>query len=235
VRRALAALAAVAAACAPRPPLLDRAIAARGGPLPALVREVDAEVERGFPGTWRWRTVQATPDRWAWSLTTADQPNHYLFDGRVVRAFVGDALVSEDATPTAPLRVQARFMAVVGLDALRLPGVVVTPVDSATLAVVFPDRGDRYTVAFDAAALVVRVEGPGDFSPFATGRLVATFDDVRAVAGYRLAHRVRYALDGEPLAVERVRRACPLPGGLPDSAFAAPRALPACGDGARTP
>jgi hypothetical protein len=220
----------VAAACAPRPALLERAIAARGGPLAAIARETDVEVEQGFPGTWRWRTVVALPDRYAWSLATADQPNHYLFDGRVVRAFVGDALVSEDPAESAPLRSQARFMAVAQLDVLRLPGVEVAETGARTLAVAFADRGDRYTIEFDAAGAVARVEGPGDFSPFAHGTLVAAFDDIRPVDGFRVSYRTRYTLDGAPLAVESVRHACPLPAGVAATAFTAPSRLPKCGN-----
>lgn len=221
------AIAVGAIACAPRPPLLDRAIAARGGPLPALVRELRVEVREAFPGTWGWQTVFALPDRYAWTIETADRPNHYLFDGTVVRAFLGDALVAEDASPDAPLRSQARFVAVASLDALRLPGVSVADA-GGRLEVVFPRRGDRYTVAFDGRLLVARVEGPVDFSPFARGTLVARYDDVRRTGGLLLAHRTRYALDGAPLADEQTLVACVLRTGLPAAAFASPGALPGC-------
>ncbi|HXJ36216.1 MAG TPA: hypothetical protein VMS22_19460 [Candidatus Eisenbacteria bacterium] len=224
------------AACAHRPSLLARAIEARGGPLPAVVRVVDVDVERGFPGAWRWQTIFSIPDRYAWSLTTADQPDHYLFDGRVVRAFIGDALVSEDGSPTAPLRSQARFAAVANLDILLLPGVQVADIASpmlqpgtaAGIAVVFPDTGDRYAVYFDAAALAVRVEGPADFSPFAKGILVATYDDFRTVQSFRLPHRTRYELEGHSLATEQAVRICPLSEVIPASAFSAPTTLPDC-------
>ena len=93
-------------ACAPRP-LVERAIAARGGPIAGLVRDSDVQVAMGFPGPWQWRTVAAAPERYAWSIVTNDLPHHYLFDGAVVRAFVGSGLVSEDAAVTAPLRTSA--------------------------------------------------------------------------------------------------------------------------------
>ena len=224
----LAAALAGAVACAPRP-IVERAIAARGGPVAGLVRDSDVQVAMGFPGAWQWRTVTALPDRYAWSITTNDQPHHYLFDGSEVRAFIGTALVSEDATATA-LRTHARFVAVANLDVLRLPGVQVVPgLDASILEAVFPDRGDRYSIHLDADGLVVRVEGPIDLSPIAKGTLRADYDDLRPVDGRRLPHHIRYALDGHPLADEQVRRTCVLDAGVPAAAFASPATLPACG------
>src|SRR5207244_7989725 len=110
----------LAAGCAPRP-LLERAIRARGGPLASMARQVEAEVYLAFPGTWRWRTVYMVPDRYAWTIFTAAEPDHYLFDGTAVRAFIGGREVSADTDPSAPLRSNARFTALVNLDALRLP------------------------------------------------------------------------------------------------------------------
>jgi hypothetical protein len=69
--------------------------------------------------------------------------------------------------------------------------------------------------------------GVVDFAPFATGVLEATLDDYRPAGGALLAHRIRWVLDGEELAVERVRRACTLDA-LPARAFAAPASLPRC-------
>src|SRR5207244_582861 len=109
-RAAVLAAVLLAVACAPRP-VVERAIAARGGAVAGLVRDSDVQVAMGFPGAWQWRTVTALPDRYAWSITTNDQPHHYLFDGTEVRAFIGTALVSEDTTATA-LKTHARFVAV---------------------------------------------------------------------------------------------------------------------------
>jgi len=220
----------LATACAPRP-VVDRAIVARGGPLPGLVRESDVQVARGFPGAWQWRTVWAPPERYAWSIVTNDQPNHYLFDGAVVRAFVGDALVSEGAAAAAGLRTHARFVAVANLDVLRLPGVQVQATRDPAgtlLEVVFADRGDRYYVQLDAEDLVRRVEGPIDLSPVALGTLVASYSEPRSVSGRRLPHRIRYELEREPLADEHVRRTCVLETSPPPTAFASPGTVPAC-------
>src|SRR5262245_29026400 len=88
-----AALVVLASACTSRP-LVARAIHARGGPLRGIVREVEADVYAGFPGTWRWRTAFLLPTSYAWSIYTAGAPDHYLFDGGAARAFVGDREVS---------------------------------------------------------------------------------------------------------------------------------------------
>ncbi len=220
-----------AVACVPRP-IVERAIAARGGPIAGLVRESDVQVVMGFPGAWQWRTVAASPERYAWSITTRDQPHHYLFDGTTARAFVGTGLVAEDATAAA-IRTHARFVAVANLDVLRLPGVQIGPAASpepvgTMLEAVFADRGDRYRIWLDAHDLVSRVEGPIDLSPLASGRLRADYDEVRPVQGRLLAHHIRYEIDGHPLADERVRRACVFEPGIPASAFASPSTLPTC-------
>jgi hypothetical protein len=221
----LAAVLLGAVACAPRP-VVERAIAARGGAVAGLVRDSDVQVAMGFPGAWQWRTVTALPDRYAWSITTNDQPHHYLFDGTEVRAFIGTALVSEDSTASA-LKTHARFVAVANLDVLRLPGVQVEQT-GATLTAVFPDRGDRYQIHLDANGLVTSVEGPIDLSPIAKGTLHAAYDDIRPVDGRQLPHHIHYDLDGHPLADEQVRRTCILRDGAPASAFSSPTTLPAC-------
>lgn len=235
-RLALAtAVLAVAGACAPRPPLA-RAVRAPGGPVGTVVVEAEARVHREFPGTWRWRRAFASPGRYGWSVVTTGEPLHYLFDGAVVRAFVGGALTAEDASPAAPLRSQARFVAVALLDVLAAPGVRVErlapdalPAGVADgLTVVHPDGGERYTVLLDARGLPVRVAGPIDLAPVGRGRLVAHQDDFRPVAGRLLPHRVVYELDGAPLAEERMRAVCAWDAAAPAGAFAHPARLPAC-------
>jgi hypothetical protein len=122
-------------------------------------------------------------------------------------------------------------VAVANLDALRLPGVQVretTTSSGALLEAVFADRGDRYHVTLDAEDRVRRVEGPIDLSPIAHGTLVATYDDHREVGGRRVPHRIRYELDGQPLADEKVVRTCVLAASPPATAFASPASLPRC-------
>jgi hypothetical protein len=153
--------------CASRS-LVTRAIRARGGSVESFVRESEARVHVGFPGDWSWRTAFLFPDRYAWRIFTAGEPDDYLFDGTVARAFVAGRQVAEEAGVTSALRTHARFVAVTNLDALLLPGVQVAPLPGAELppgavegiAVVLADDGSQYRLAFDARTLLVQAEGP---------------------------------------------------------------------------
>ena len=226
---------ALAGGCAPLS-LADRAMRARGGPVGAVIVVADAEVRRGYPGTWQWRRVFAPPDRYAWTIATTGEPLHYTFDGGVVRAFVGGTLSSVDASPAAPLRSQARFIAVALLDALGMPGVRVVPMAAqvlppgveAGLTLVFPGEEDRYTIFLDDRLRPVRVEGPVDLSPVGRGTLVARQDDFHSVAGVTLPHHVVWELDGTELADERACAVCVRAEPLPAGAFADPSGLPDC-------
>ena len=51
---AIVAIAAIAAGCTARP-LLERAIAARGGALQGVVLNAEAQVYAGVPGRWHYR------------------------------------------------------------------------------------------------------------------------------------------------------------------------------------
>src|SRR5688572_31164029 len=215
--RGCAAMLIVLGASCARPPLLQQAIAARGGPLPALVRESEAEVSLGFPGVWRWRTAVATRARYAWTVYTTGAPLHHLYDGGTVRAYVGSALAAEDASPDAPFRTHARFMAVVHLDDLAMPGVRLRelpatarpPGAHAALEAVFADTGARYVIGLDPRRLVVSVEGPVDLAPFGRRRVRAVLRDHRAVGRLTLA-RASWTAGGAALADERTLHACPL-------------------------
>jgi hypothetical protein len=227
-------LAAVALGCAPRP-LLERAIRARGGPLGPVVRQVEAEVHAAFPGTWQWRTAFMLPDRYAWTVFTTGEPTHYLFDGQVVRGFVGGREVTIETAPDAPLRSHARFTAVANLDALRLPGVLVAPLEGADLPpgatagllAVFPDDGSRYRLGFDAEARLVTVSGPLSLPPLARGELEARFTDFVRVRGFLLPRRTSYRFGAQALAEERALAICP-EAPVPEAAFRTPGLLPAC-------
>lgn len=222
--------------CAARTPL-EQVIAARGGPLPALARRSEALVTQGFPGTWRWRTVYRVPDRFAWTIETTREPDHYLFDGRIVRAFVGNHQVATDASPEAPLRSQARFMAVVGLDALsRMPATILPlpaherpPGTVSAFEVRFEDGG-RYCLGFDGRGLLRVVSGPLALPPFGGGEVTVEFDDFRRTGRWLLPYRARWLLDSRTLAEERVLAACPDPPGLTDADFTTPSRLPVCGE-----
>ncbi len=191
-------------------------------------------VAMGFPGDWHWRTVTAPPERYAWTIETNDRPDHYLFDGTTVRAWVGDTLVSEDASPASSLRTHGRFAAVAALDLLatgvaRLTIASVVP-DAVTLHVVFPDRDDEYDVTLDSQDLVTRVAGPIDLSPLAGGRLVAVYGDYRTVDRRRIAHHVTYTLDDASLADEHVVAACILTTPPDATAFTTPSHIPTCNE-----
>lgn len=217
---------------------LPRALVDRAPPdtIPTVVRESEVVVTLGFPGTWRWRMVVAGPDRYAWTVYTTGEPTHYLFDGTVVRSYIGGALTSEDATPAAPLRSHARFMALTRIDGLDAPGVRVRelapserPADTpAALEATFADTGDRYVVGFDDARRVRSVEGPVALAPFGRPVLRVVLADYRRVDGHQVPHRASWTLDGAPLAEERTRAVCVVSPSLTAAAFRTPATLPEC-------
>jgi len=224
----------LATGCAPRP-LLDRAIRARGGPLRSFVRTAEAQVEAGFPGTWRWRMAFLVPDRYAWSITTMAGVDHYLFDGTAVRAFVGGRELARDTSRGAPLRTQAAFVAVTSLDAVRAGGVVtplpagaLPPGVAAGLAVAMPATGATYRLGFDDRLLLVWATGPFDVPQAGRAELTARYDDYRRVGGLWLPFRVTYALGPRRLAVERTLRLCPNDPAVTPASFERPERLPAC-------
>jgi hypothetical protein len=234
-RTAAAVLLALASGCAPRS-LVTRAIHARGGAVEGFVRESEARVYVDFPGDWRWRTAFLLPDRYAWTIFTAGDPDHYLFDGTTVRVFVRTRPVAEEAGAASALRTHARFTAVTNLDALLLPGARVATLADAELppgaveglSVVLADDGSRYRLGFDARALLVHAEGPLALPPLGEGQVVVRYADYRPVAGRLLAHRMEYAFAGRALASERALALCLAPRGLTVEAFQSPEALPDC-------
>jgi hypothetical protein len=221
--------------CAPRP-LLERAIRARGGAVDAVVRVSDVDVHSGFPGRWRWRTVFLPPDRYAWSVETTHDPMHYLFDGTIMRVYLGGALTAEDASPDAPLRSHARVVGVALLDVLRAPNVSVRelareelpPECRAGLAAAFADPPAVYRVCLDDRLLVRRVDGPVDLSPIGRGTVSVRFDELRRVDGLVFARRARWLLDERLLADECVTHLCVAPPELDAASFHDPSTLPGC-------
>jgi hypothetical protein len=218
--------------------LVARAIRARGGPLRALVRNAEADVQATFAaGRWTWRTAFVAPDRFAWTIDTTGEPHHYLFDGIAVRAFIGRRQVAVDTAPTAPVRTLARFMAVANLDVLLLPGARVEPLPdgerppgaTAGLAVVLAD-GARYRLGLDGEMRVVSTAGPVELPTLGAGELVARYGDFRRVHGFVLPFRTTYAFDGQALADERALSVCPDPPDARDASFRDPTRLPECGD-----
>lgn len=234
-QRAALGLLLLAVGCAPHA-LVPRAIHARGGALSTLVREVEVRVHVGFPDTWRWQTAFLVPDHYAWTIFTTGAPDHYLFDGTIVRAFVDEREVSADASRGAPLRTHARFAAVTNLDALLLPAVRVTSLSpaelpsgvSAGVAATFLDDGSRFLLGVDDRNLVVWAAGPVNFEPFDAGEVTARFTDFRPTGRWMLPYRTAYALAGRPLADERVLAACAGEPPLTTEMFRRPGLIPAC-------
>lgn len=231
---ALLLLAAALAACTPRP-LLERAIAARGGAVEGLIVRVDADVYTGLPGAWQWTRALLLPDRYAWKVETSRDPDWYLFDGSTVRSFVGGAEVASDGSPRAPLRSHARFTAVANLDALAAPGVTLVPLAAADLPpgaregleARFAD-GAVYRLAFDERTLLIWAQGPLDLSPIGAGDATARFSQHRAAGGRLLPFAISYAFGDRRLAVESIRAACVNPPALTPASFLHPMALPDC-------
>jgi len=223
-----------ASACAPRA-LLERAIRARGGALPGLVRDVDATLTAEYPGTWSATETFQRPERFAWTIETFGEPNHYLFDGEAVRAFIGTALVSTDTDPGAPLRTHARFMAVILLDVLGEPGVTVEDLPkerlpmgtTSGLACRFPDETE-FVLGFDADARLVSVDGPLDLPGAGVVRVQAELSEYVRVAAWSLPTRIRYRMGDRLLIDERARALCPDPPALTIEAFRDPSRLPPC-------
>jgi hypothetical protein len=225
------------AGCAPRP-LLERAIHARGGPVQSVIRAAEADVEAGFPGAWQWQTAFLAPDRYAWSIVTATGVDHYLFDGSTVRAFIAGRQVATDTAPGAPLRTQARFVAVTNLDTVAgaaavtaLPRDELPPGVAAGLAVELRDDGARYRLGFDDRGLLVWATGPVDMSQIGSGELTARYDDFRRIGGLWLPFRTTYELGSRRLAVERTLRLCPNDPALTSASFETPERLPSCDPG----
>jgi hypothetical protein len=224
----------VLASCA-RPPLLARAVAARGGPLHGVARWIDADVRVGVPGQWEWRKVFLAPDHFALSIVTTGEQDHYLFDGTIASSFIGDREVATEGASTA-LASQARFEQVIWLDVLGNPAVQIAslapaelPADVASgISVQLPESAARYRLGFDDRTRLVWAAGPLDFSPFGSGEIDIRFSDFRDVDGMQLPFRSTYTTGGKVFLEERVRHICPNPPGLTPAAFRTPQLLPVC-------
>ena len=224
----------VAAGCTPRP-LLERALIARGGAVRSVLLCAEARVYAGVPGRWRFARAYLAPGRYAWRIDTAGEPDSYLFDGQVVRSFVGAAEVASDAAPTAPLRSHARWTGVMLLDGLDAPGVAVAELPAAALPagareglqVRFTD-GATYRLGFDDDAQLVVIEGPLDLWPLGSGPATVRYADPRPAGSVRLPSRATYFAGDRRLADETIRSATIAPPGLTPASFVDPAHLPPC-------
>jgi hypothetical protein len=212
-------------------PLLQRAIAARGGALTSLSREANAEVHEGFPGSWAWRFDYRVPDSLRWTIETYGEEQSIAYDGRTVRYYLGEAAIGNAPAALGDFRSEVRWMAVTTLDAVAgnaaltsreltrdelPPGVV------SGLAVTYRDDGARYALYFDDDDLLVAAEGPVAVPTIASGRMHAVFSDFRDTAGYLLPYRGRYTIDARPLFDEQVVRYVPNDPALTAASFRGP-------------
>lgn len=218
-------------------PLLERALAVRGRAPHAVILHAQARVYAGVPGRWQFTRAWLAPDRYAWRIETAGEPDSYLFDGRVVRAFIGSDEVASDASPDAPLRSHARWTALtllLGLDAAwtavsELPASDLPADVAAGLLVRFAD-GATYRLGFDRQARLVWAAGPLDLWPIGNGPASVRYADHRRVNGVLLPFAATYFAGDKRLAVESIAAACVDPPDLIPAAFVDPGALPAaCG------
>jgi outer membrane lipoprotein-sorting protein len=198
--------------------LIDRAIRARGGALESLERQVDATVYKEFPGEWTWEMAYREPDLFRWTLQVAGEDQSYVYDGSKVTLFLGSAALPVDPASAASFRSQARFIALTLLDDVahetaaqlsETPAAELPKGAARGLRIRFPTDGTSYDLFFDASDLLVAASGPVSMPPVGAGTLRAEYGDFRAVGGYTFPFRVRYTLNGEPLAEERVKQLVP--------------------------
>ncbi|MBY0274796.1 hypothetical protein K2Z84_05620 [Candidatus Binatia bacterium] len=211
-------------------PLLERAIAARGGPLESLSRESTADVYRGFPGTWAWRFDYLVPDRLRWTIETYGEEQSVAYDGTRVRYFLGSGALPDVPAALSDFASIVRWTSVTTLDALasdpratvRELSAAERPPDAAAALEVRYDDGARYVLAFDARDRLVAAEGPIVVPTVAAGRMHATYADFADTEGYDLPATCSYSIDGQPFFREQVRRWWPNDPRLGTSSFAGP-------------
>lgn len=211
--------------------LVDRVIAARGGPLTGLSRDAEADVHAGFPGRWRWRFDYAVPDRLRWTIETYGEEQSVAFDGAEVRYFLGSARVSSASPALGDFQSVVRWTSVTTLDALvdddrvtirelardELPGGA-----AAGLEVTYRADGARFRLTFDEADLLIGAEGPIVLPTIASGRMRAAYSGFETTAGYLLPRRGTYTLDDRPFFDETVLRWTPNDPRLTPASFQGP-------------
>jgi hypothetical protein len=216
-------------------PLVERAIQARGPGVTGLITTGEARVYVGAPGTWEVSRAYLAPDRYAWKIGTVVDALYLLYDGSVVRSFIGTDELSVDASPNAPLRSHARWTAVVNLDALTWTGTRIAPVPAAALPagvregllLTFAD-GAAYHLGFDEHDLLVWARGPLNLSPFAAGEITARFANHNRVGSFMVPFAISYALESTPIADERIDTACVNPPAIGAASFTHPKNFPRC-------
>lgn len=229
--RAVVALALALATSACARPLVERAIAARGGPLGTVSRTARVEASLGFPGDWAWRVDYRVPDRLRWTLETYGEEQSVAFDGTTVRYFLGSAALPDGGARLDDFRSLVRWTAVTMLDALsasaqvelrELPAGERPAGAAAALEVRYRADGARYVLAFDGDDRLVAADGPIVVPTIAAGRMHATYGEFAEVAGFVLPRLATYTLDGAPFFTERIERWQPDDPALTASSFAGP-------------
>jgi len=214
-------------------PLLERAIAARGGALQSLSRASQADVVRGFPGEWAWRFEYRVPDQLRWTIETYGEAQSVSYDGRTVRYFLGSATLPTPPAALGDFASIARWTSVTTLDALALdPDVVLRELPAgerpagaaAALEVSYRSDGARYLLSFDGSDRLVAAEGPVAVPTIVAGRMRATVSGFTTTAGYLLPTVGDYTIEGEPFFRETVLRWVPNDPRLVPASFAAPPA-----------
>jgi hypothetical protein len=227
--------------------LIAEAIASRGGPLDGFTRRSDLVVHYGFPGSWQWELSFGRPDRFRLTLRTTGDEQTYTSDGKTLRTYLGSALVTEEPAPHTCFDSLARWLAITHLDEVRSPGTswIPLPPDALPPGVAHgasvrcagaPEA--RFRLFFDRRLRLVGAEGPVSIPTLGVVRLEARFEDFRRVGGLRLAHRIRYSIDGEPFfeeTIETIELRGPPPGGPPTPASSGTPGWPPPGRRARRP
>lgn len=205
------------AGCA-RPSLVERALAARGGRLTAFTREVEARVDYGFPGVWRWEFAYRFPESFRLSFYTTGATQHYVFDGRTLSSHLGSVLVSHDSHDVAAYRSIASWLGVTSLAFLadptratwkEVPAAGLGRDVVRALSVRLREDGARYALGFDAKSRLVAAKGPIEIPGIGAGRLAARFRDFRSVDGHDVPFAATYRLNDEPFFEEHVIRFLP--------------------------
>lgn len=214
-------------------PLLERAIAARGGELQSVSRSSTADVVRGFPGAWQWRFDYRVPDRLRWTIETYGEEQSIAYDGTTVRYFLGSAALPETPAALGDFASIVRWTSVTTMDALaRDPDVTLRELPredapagaAAALEVRYRSDGARYVLSFDATDRLVAADGPITVPTIATGRMHASYSDFTTVDGYVLPRVGSYTIDGAPFFRETVLRWAPNDPRLGPASFAGPPA-----------
>ena len=201
--------------------LVDRAIAARGGPLAGVTREVRAQVHEGIPGEWTWELAYRAPRDVRWTLHTWGDEQSYVLEGGRASYILGSARLAVPPEAQTSLDTQSRWLAVTSLDVLREPSIASwnelsrdqLPTGVAHgLEARLVEGGAPYRLFFDTDDRLVLAEGEVALPPIGSGHLRVRYQDFSETDGHWLPRRAMYELDGRPLLEEEVLRYTIVPG-----------------------